>query len=458
MRTFDVVVLGAGSAGEYVAGDLADAGRSVALVEALRVGGECPFVACMPSKALLRAAAARHLVKRAADLDACSVAPVLDDDESAFAAAIARRDRVNHGGDDSGNASALEARGVTLVRGWGEVRGVGVVVVGGDEYGYRDLVLATGSTARWPPIEGLADVPTWTSDQALLSPERPASLVVLGGGPVGCELSQVYARFGVEVTLVDDAGRLVPREEPGVTDLLAEVLKADGVELVLGSRVERAALVEGRARLTLSSGSTLDADRVLVCTGRRPTVEGIGLERLGIEPGAGGIEIGPDCRVVGHDRVWAAGDVTGIAPFTHTANYQARIVISNLLGRPAEADYRAIPRAVYTDPPVASVGMGEAEARKQGIDAVTATMDVAQTARAAADGDHLGLLVLTADRGRGVLVGAAAIGPHADEWMAEAVLAIRAEVPVAVLADVVHAFPTFSEAMEPPLRGLAGKL
>jgi len=458
VRSFDVVVLGAGSAGEYIAGDLADAGRSVALVEALRVGGECPFVACMPSKALLRAAAVRHLVKRAADPGACSTAPVLDDDESGFAAAVARRDRISRRGDDSESARSLEERGVTLVRGWGVVASPGVVVVDGEEHGYRDLVVATGSSARWPPIEGLNQVPTWTSDQALLSPERPASLVVLGGGPVGCELSQVYARFGVRVTLVDDAERLVPNEEPAVTALLARVLRDDGVVLRLGSSVESAALVGGRAALALANGSTVDADRVLVATGRRPTVEGIGLERLGIEPGEGGVETGPDCRVAGHDHVWAAGDVTGIAPFTHTANYQARIVISNLLGRPAEADYRAIPRAVYTDPPVASVGMGEAEAREAGVDAVTATMDVAQTARAAADGDGRGVLVLTADRRRGVLVGAAAIGPHADEWMAEATLAIRAQVPVAVLADVVHAFPTFSEAMEPPLRELARRL
>jgi dihydrolipoamide dehydrogenase len=384
----------------------------------------------------------------------------MDGDGAAFAAAVARRDRISHGGDDSGKAASLEARGVTLVRGRGQVRASGDVVVDGDdEYGYRDLVVSTGSSARWPPVEGLAEVPTWTSDQALLSAERPNSLAVLGGGPVGCELSQVYARFGVKVILIDDADRLVPKEEPGVTELLARVLRADGVDVRLGAWVERAALVDGRARLSFSDGSSeVTADRVLVATGRRPNVQDIGLEHLGIEPDDDGLEVGPDCRVRGHDHVWAAGDVTGIAPFTHTANYQARIVIANLLGRPARADYRAIPRAVYTDPPMASVGMGEADAIERGIEVVTATRDVSETARAAADGDDLGRLVLTADRRRGVLVGAAAIGPHADEWIAEATLAVRAEIPIALLAEVVHPFPTFSEAMEPPLRELAARL
>ena len=452
METFDVVVLGAGSAGEVVARLLAEAGRSVALVEALRVGGECPYVACMPSKAMLRSAHARGDARRLADLGGASEPPTLDDDELGYRAAAARRDEISEHRQDDEAAQGLVDAGVTLVRGTGRVTAPCVVTVDGRELGWTDLVLATGSSPVRPDLPGLDEVPTWSSDEALSAQERPVSLLVLGGGAVGCELAQVHVRFGTRVTLVESGPRLAGKEEPSIADRLAEVLRDDGVDVRLGVEVERFEAVGRGARAHLSGGGTVDAERVLVATGRRPTTEGLGLDVLGIEE----VEVDPYCRVVGQSHVWAAGDITGIAPYTHAASYQARVVADNLLGGSRTADYRAIPRAVYTEPVVASVGMAAAEAREHGIDAMTAVMDLGEVARTSTEGSGGGRLVLTADRRRRVLVGAAAIGPRADEWLAEATLAIRAEVPLDVLVDVVHAFPTFGEAYEPPLRELAG--
>ncbi len=457
METFDVVVIGAGSAGESISQSLARAGRRVALIETLRVGGECPYVACMPSKAMLRSAQARVEARHLHDLAGASVDPVLDDDDLAFRRAVERRDEVAEHRDDAGAAEGAEKAGVVLIRGRGRIVRAGVVDVEGRELGWTDLVIATGSLPVEPPIEGLDRVPTWTSDQALSAQDRPRSLVVMGGGAVGCELSQVHVRFGVRTTLVEAGPQVAGKEEPSIAAALAQVLRDDGVDVRLGVEVQRAELTaDGLAKVHLSDGSSVEAERVLVAVGRTPTTADLGLDVLGVEPDdTGALEVDDHCRVVGQQHVWAAGDVTGTAPYTHTANYQARIITANLLGGDRAADYRAIPRAVYTEPAVASVGMAEEQAREQGIDAMTAVMDLGEVARAGTEGAGGGRLVLTADREKGVLIGASAIGPRADEWLSEATLAIRAGVPLAVLADVVHAFPTFGEAYEPPLRELA---
>jgi dihydrolipoamide dehydrogenase len=457
MESFDVVVLGAGSAGENIATQLAEAGRSVALVEMLRIGGECPYVACMPSKAMLRSAEARVEAGRLDDLGAG--AATLDEDEGAYRAAAERRDDISEHRDDAKAAESAARAGITVVRGNGRITAAGVVTVDGRELGWTDLVLATGSSAVTPDLDGLDAVPTWSSDEALSATERPSSLLVLGGGAVGCELAQVHARFGSDVVLVESGPQLAGKEEPSISACLAEALRGDGVDVRLGTEIRRLERTDdGRARALFADGSGLEADRVLVATGRRPNTADLGLEVIGVTPTKdGAVAVDERCRVKGQEHVWAAGDVTAIAPYTHAANYQARIVSTNLLGGSATADYRAIPRAIYTSPAVASVGMAAEAAREEGIDPVTAAMDVGETARAMTEGAGGGRLVLTADRDRGVLIGAAAIGPRADEWLAEATLAIRAEVPLAVLTDVVHAFPTFGEAFEPPLRELAEK-
>ena len=389
MESFDVIVLGAGSAGEVVARECAEAGRTVLLAEPRLVGGECPYLACMPSKSLLRSAALGL----------------------SWEEAVRRRDDAADHRDDTDAANALEKAGVRIVRARGAYTRPGVAVVDEVEYGFRDLVIATGSKPAVP--DGLDGA--WTSDDALSADERPESLAILGGGPVGCELAQAYAAFGTRVTVVEIADRLLSNEHERVGALLAESLRDKGVEVRTG--------VDERDPLR-----GVSAERVLVATGRTPNDD---------------VTIDDHCRVEGLDHVWACGDVTGVAPFTHTAAYQGRVVAANILGNDAVADHRAIPRVVYTDPEVAAVGEHEGE---------SAEIDLGETARAAADGGATGFLRLSAKDG--VLTGATVVGPHAGEAIGFATLAIRARVPLDVLRDVVHPFPTYADAFGEVLRRL----
>jgi pyruvate/2-oxoglutarate dehydrogenase complex dihydrolipoamide dehydrogenase (E3) component len=454
MDNFDAVVLGAGSAGEVISSLLASTGRTVALVEELRVGGECPYVACMPSKVMLRSARLHREAEQNQVSEGATSESMAQDQDAAFLRAVHLRDEVTNQRSDLKAASKLRASGVELVRGRGRILRSGVVGVGERELNWTDLVIATGSRPITPDIEGLASAPTWTSDEALSTPLRPRSVLIIGGGPVGCELAQIFARFGTTTTLVEAGAQLAGREQPLVAYRLADVLRGDGVDVRLNTTVLGVKDSKGPVRAELSDKTFVDVERIIIATGRRPTTDDLGLEALGITLNeAGALSIDDHCRVTNHPHVWAAGDITGIAPFTHTANYQARIVVANMNGEVRAADYSAIPRAIYTNPPVASVG------RNAGPDTpldgtITATMELDQTARAVIDGNSNGILVLSADPERGVLVGAAAIGPKADEWLVEATLAIRAEIPLSVLADIVHAFPTYGEAFEPALRDL----
>ncbi len=458
MRQFDVVVLGGGSSGEWFSGNLP--GLKVAIVEMDRVGGSCPFVSCIPSKALLRSVNIRHSVESAYRLGATSSQLDLGNNRSAYRNATARKDRIVSYRNDSKHAESMRDGGATLFRGRGEILGPNRVLVtypngSSEEIGYRDLIVSTGSSPTRPLIAGLETVPTWSSEEALSSEELPKSLIILGGGAVGCELSQVYANFGVAVSVVESASRLLPNEEPFIGTVMAEILKGDGVDVRVGVAALNAEPIDQGLTLTLSDGTAISGERLLVATGRQPNVFGIGLESLGLVANQNGIPVDANCRVLGTDHLWAAGDVTGIFPFTHTANYQARIVISNLRGQEMVADYSAIPRAVYTDPPVASVGHSSKTAESSGLVTKTATMSFYDTARAHSEESKIGELFLLADATERVLIGASAIGPSADEIIGEATLAIRARVPLSVLADVVHAFPTYGEVYEPPLRELA---
>jgi dihydrolipoamide dehydrogenase len=460
VELFEVVVLGAGSAGEYVSGELADAGRTVALVEKLRVGGECPFVSCVPSKAMLRSAQARGDARRLADLGGSADPVSLGGDEDAYRTAAARRDQLAHDRHDDGHAEAAEERGITLIRGAGRVTRPGVVEIGGREIGYQNLVVATGSEPVVPPVTGLDTVTAWTSDRALSEPGRPASVAIVGGGPIGCEFAQIYRGFGAAVTVIESMPRLLSAEPPAISETMAGVLRDDGVHLRLGATVkavERGA--GGATRMVFAEGPPLEAERLILAVGRRPVTSGLGLDRLGIEPDAkGALEVDSRCRVKGHLRVWAAGDVTGLAPYTHGADYQALVISHNLRGQDYTADYRAMPRVVYTEPPMASTGQTETAARAAGIDVATARMDLSGLVRTNTDGGPGGILILVADRQRGVLIGAAGLGPGADDWISEASLAIRAEVPITTWADVVHPFPTHAQVFEQPLRELAAQV
>ena len=434
-KRYDVLVLG-GGCGKNIAADLARAGRSVALVEGRLIGGECPYLACMPSKSLLHSARQGE----------------------SWEHAVARRDEVTRHLDDSPTAAEMAEAGVTVVRGRGRVTRPGVVEVDGTEYACTDLVIATGSEAVTPDVEGIGDVPTWTSDEALTQPDLPRRLVVLGGGPVGCELGQIYAAFGSQVTLVEAADRLLASEAPFVGDLLADTLRRMGADLRLGVGATSVERTESGLRLRLDDGGHIDADRILIAAGRAPRVADLGLEHLGVQADPkSGIAIDVTCAVKAETgNVWAAGDVTGVAPYTHTANYQARVVVSNVLGKRREADYRAVPRAVYTTPSVYTVGVSPVSAT--GLELVAGGYDLSNTARAAVENDDRGRVELYADRARGVLVGAAAVGLYAEEWMSEITLAVRAETPLSILTDVVHAFPTYGEAIDPALRELVERL
>ncbi|HSJ92639.1 MAG TPA: NAD(P)/FAD-dependent oxidoreductase, partial [Gaiellaceae bacterium] len=406
----------------------------VTLVERDLVGGECSYWACIPSKTLLRPVELAAAVARTPGVSGARIDP-----EGVFA----WRDAIAGGGDAS-QVKWVENLGAAFVRGDAEIAEAGLVRAGGRELPYDHLLVATGSDPATPPLDGLEDVRPWTSRDATSASEVPERLLVVGGGAVGCELAQLYARLGSEVVLVQSGATLLDRIDADAGALLAECLAEDGVEVRTGTRPSAVETAGGRVRLVCDGAGAgdLEGTEVLLAVGRRPRVEGYGLERVGVELERNAVKT--DDRLAAADGVWAAGDVTGKALFTHVGKYQARIAAANVAGGERRADYRAIPAAIFTDPQIASVGDTSG---KDG--AVTATAELATVSRAGTYSDPTprGFVKLFADPGRGVLVGAVVVGPEAGEMIGQLTVAVRADVPVDVLRDTIQPFPTFSEAV-----------
>lgn len=434
---FDVAILGAGPAGEHAAYSLISEGRKVLLIERELIGGECTNWACIPTKTLLRPAEVLGESERAAGLQtAARDWPELD----------RYRDFMTSAGDDSGRVNNYREMGATVVKGDGRLAGPGRLEVDGQAYEAEAILISTGSDAFIPPIEGLGESGYWTNREASATHEIPSSTVVLGGGPVGIELAQFLHRFGSEVSLVQGSDRLSEREDERISELLEEALSADGVDVRTGVHGQRVRLEGDERVLSLSDGSEVRGERLLVAVGRRPRSTGLGLETIGVQENPRGIPIDENCRVA--DGVWAAGDCTGVMLFTHFAKYQARVAMTGIRGQPQPADYRAIPRVIFTDPEVAAVGLTEAQARERGINVAVSTIELPTTiARPYTYEQHpRGELTVVVDRDRRTLVGAWAVAPLASEWIHQAVLAVRAEVPIEVLVDTVAQFPSYTEA------------
>ena len=449
-ETVDVVVIGMGPGGEDVAGKLSEAGLTVVGIESALLGGECPYWGCIPSKMMIRAA---HLLAEARRILGMSGSAVVQPDWAPVAARI--RDEATDNWDDTVAVKRFENKGGRFIRGTGRIISPDFVAVGDQQFrASKAIVIATGTTPAVPPIPGLMDTPFWTNHNAIEVKELPRSIIVLGGGAIGAELTQVFARFGVEVTVVEAAPRLLPLEEPEAGDLLAKVLANDGVTVITGTSAKQIDHDGFNFHVHLSDGRIVQAERLLVATGRRVDLKAIGADILGIDPSAKALPVDERLRV--SERVWAVGDITGKGAFTHVAMYQAGVVVADILDKAhPPADYRAVPRVTFTDPEVGSVGLSQQAALDAGIDVAIGHTLVPSTARGwIHKAGNEGLIKLIVDRQRGILVGGTSMGPNGGEVLGLLTLAVHAAIPIEQLRSMIYAYPTFHRGIEDALRNI----
>ncbi|WP_136609513.1 dihydrolipoyl dehydrogenase family protein [Sinomonas albida] len=441
----DVIVIGMGPGGESAAARLAQAGLSVVGIEKNLVGGECPYYGCIPSKMMIRAADSLAEAHRVPELaGTVQVAPDF--------APVARRirDEATDDWDDTVAVERFEKAGGRFVRGTARITGPRTVRVDGrDFHASRAILLNTGTDPAVPPIPGLAGTPYWTNREAIAATEAPESLIVLGGGPIGLELAQAFARFGTRVEVIEALDRLLPAEEPEASGLIEDVLTGEGIGVHTGTRAERIDH-DGTTFTVEAGGRAYTAQRLLVATGRRTDLDALGLASLGLDTGARTVPTDEHLRIA--EGVYAIGDITGHGAFTHMSMYQARIAADHILGEQSAAEYHAVPRVTFTDPEVGAVGLTERQAREKGLPVATAIAQVPSSARGwIHKAGNQGLIKLVADTGRGILVGATSAGPTGGEVLSMLTLAVHERTPIQRLREMIYAYPTFHRAVEDAL-------